>query len=89
MPRQEVVELDGVKYPCFMWDVAFFKRAFIDGRKEAQPEDTDDWKAIIWLYDGPKPSQIEKVIIKPTHDFRKIIMAWELKNGLLTKQASD
>lgn len=85
MPRQETIKFDGIEYPCFIWGTEFFKRAFIDGRESLKPEAEDDWKAIIWLYGGAKPSQIEKVIIKPSSNFKSIIMAWELKNGLLTK----
>lgn len=79
MPKQNTVNLEGTEYPCYVWPAAMFKRIFLEGRKSLVPESPEDWKALVWLYNGPKPSQIERVIIKPTADFTQIVMAWELK----------
>jgi len=54
-------EVDGEMVPCHIWP----QKLFLDRFKGWDMKTEEDWKASIWCFGGPKPSEIERYEIKP------------------------
>src|SRR6266850_8559429 len=60
------------------WPLATFKEFFHGFR----PEDTDDWKAVIYKSGGPKPSCIERTDLEFRPEDGRILILYWLREGV-------
>lgn len=63
---------------CHSWPLHLFKRHFQDFK----PDATDDWKAAVYTFGGPRPSLIEKTDIQVNLADGCIELCYWLKPGV-------
>ncbi|HEX9430866.1 MAG TPA: hypothetical protein VF944_10860 [Candidatus Bathyarchaeia archaeon] len=79
-------ERDGLVWTAHIWPLDLFRRHF-NGFGES---DTEDWKAAVYKWGGPKPSRIERVDISYDAAAGAVLVLWrERSEGTAVHQHSE
>lgn len=76
--------VDGVKHYGQVWPIRMFMTRFMLD-EDNKPNSQEDWRAVVWHYGGPKPSQCGKVDVKMTDDKSMMVILWTEKSASSTE----
>lgn len=77
--RTEVI-VDGEKLWAKVLPLSTVRNILENPNLNKRPQSQEDWKAIVWLFDGPKPSHVENVKVEIFQGHA--ILIWRVKHGI-------
>lgn len=80
---------DGEKRWGKVLPVSTIERIITAPNLRDRPDTNEDWKHIVWLFDGPKPSWVDKVEVKFSTCGKYAVLLWRLKNGVQQIEGSS
>ena len=80
---------DGEKRWGKVLPISVIENILTKGNLNERPDTNEDWKFFVWLYDGPKPSQVDTVEVKFSTCGKHAVLLWRMKNGLQQIEGSS